>query len=99
MQLFKPQEAANRLSVARTLVLKWIAEGKLPCVVLGVGPSFARKAYERKGKLIKPKRIEGKRIVRIKESDLEKFISAHENKVAERSTRRLRVADGSHSRN
>jgi excisionase family DNA binding protein len=73
VQLLKPQEAAQRLSVSRPLILKWVDEGKLPCVILGVGPS-------------------GKRILRIKETDLEKFITEHENTVRERNAKRLRLA-------
>ena len=84
-QLLKPGKAAKRLDVARTLILKWIEEGRIPFVLLGTGPSFLRK-----GKLIK-----GKRILRIKETDLEKFIEEHENTTRERDARRLRLASAS----
>jgi excisionase family DNA binding protein len=74
MKLLKPQEAAEQLSVARTLILKWVEEGRLPGVILSVGPS-------------------GKRILRIKESDLEAFVKAHENRVQTKGKRvnRLRL--------
>jgi predicted site-specific integrase-resolvase len=60
--LLKLQEAAKKLAISRSLLHRWIGEGRIACVILGKGPRGNRIVR------VRPEAVEKFIIAREKES-------------------------------